>query len=100
MNNRINTLHEKALRLVYTNKSNLSFDDLLKGKSVKIHQKNLQILATEIYKVKNDLGPKIMADLFHFVEKQYNLRNNSIMQRQANRSVYFGTESISSLAPK
>ena len=30
MNNRINTLHEKALRLVYTNKSNLSFDALLK----------------------------------------------------------------------
>ena len=101
MNNRINILHEKALRLVYTNKPNLSFDDLLKeDKSVKIHQKNLQILATEIYKVKNDLGPKIMADIFHFVEKPYNLRNNSIMQRQANRTVYFGTESISSLAPK
>ena len=101
MNNRINTLHEKALRLVYTNKPNLSFDDLLKeDKSVKIHQKNLQILATEIYKVKNDLGPKIMADIFHFVEKPYNLRNNSIIQRQANRTVCFGTESISSLAPK
>ena len=41
MNNRINTLHEKALRLVYTNKSKRSFDDLLKeDKSVKIHQKN------------------------------------------------------------
>ena len=101
MNNRINTLHEKALRLVYTNKSNLSFDDLLKeDKSVKIHQKTLQIYATEIYKVKNDLGPKIMADIFHFVEKPYNPRNNSIIIRQANRIVYFGTESVSSLAPK
>ena len=60
MNNGINALHEKALRLAYTNKSNLSFDDLLKeDKSVKIHQKNLQILATKIYKVKNNLGPKI-----------------------------------------
>ena len=69
---------------------------------MKIHQKNLQILATEIYKVKNDLGPKIMADIFHFVEKPYNLRNNSIIQRQrqANHTVYFGTKSISSLAPK
>ena len=65
MNNRINTLHKKALKLVHTKKSNLSFDDLLKDdKSVKIHQKNLQILATEIYKVKNDLRPKIMADIF------------------------------------
>ena len=41
-----------------------------------------------------------MADIFHFAEKPYNLRNNSIIQRQANRTVYFGTESISSLAPK
>ena len=81
-NNKINTLHDKALRLVYTNKPNLSFYDLLKeDKSVNIHQKNLQILATEIYIVKNDLGPKFMPDIFHFVEKQYNLRNNSIIQR-------------------
>ena len=50
---------------------------------MKIHQKNLLILATEIYKVKNDLGLKIMADISHFVEKPYNLRNNSIIQRQA-----------------
>ena len=73
MNNRINTLHEKALRLVYTNKPNLYFDDLLKeDRSVKIHQKPkkyLQILATETYNVKNDLGSKIMADIFRFVEK-------------------------------
>ena len=101
INNRINTLHENALRMVCAKKPNLSFNDLLKeDKSVKIHQKNLEILATEIYKVKKNLGPKIMADIFHFVEKPYNLRNNSIIQRQANRTVCFGTESISSLAPK
>ena len=41
-----------------------------------------------------------MADTFHFVGKPYNLRNNSIMQRQTNRTVYFGTESISSLVSK
>ena len=41
-----------------------------------------------------------MAGVFHFVEKPYNLRNNSITQRQANRTVYFGTKGISSLAPK
>ena len=81
MNNRINTPPEKALRLVYTNKTNLYFDALLKeDKSVKIHQKNLQILAIEIYKLKNDLGPKTMADIFRFVEKPYCLRNNSIIQ--------------------
>ena len=68
LNNRINKIHEKALRLVYKNETFLSFDELLKrDKSVSIHQKNLQILATEIYKIENDLGPKIIKDTFHFI---------------------------------
>ena len=65
-----------------------------------IYQKNLQILATEIYKTKNDLGPKIMKDTFHFIQKPYNLRNDPELQRQRNHTVYFGTESISLVAPK
>ena len=76
LNNRINKIHERALRLAYKNETFLSFDDLLKrDKSLSIHQKNLQILATEICKTKNDLGPKIMKDTSHFIQKPYNLRN-------------------------
>ena len=101
LNNRINKIHERALRLVYKNETFLSFDDLLKrDRSVSIHQKNLQILATEIYKTKNDLGPKIMKDTFHFIQKPYNLRNDPELQRRRKRTAYFGTESISSLNPK
>ena len=76
LNNRINKIHEKALRLVYKNETFLSFDDLLKrDKSVSIHQ-NLKILATEIYNTKNDLRPKVIKDTFHFIRKPYNLRND------------------------
>ena len=76
-------------------------EDLLKrNKSLSFGQKNLQLLATEIYKTKNDLGPKIMKDTFHFIQKPYNLRNDPELQRRRNRTMYFGTESISSLAPK
>ena len=83
LNNRINKIHEKALRLVYKNERFSSFDDLSKrNKSVSIHQKNLQIPATEIYKTKNDLGPKIMQDTFHFTQKPYNLRNDPELQRR------------------
>ena len=54
LNNRINKIHEQALRLAYKNETFSSFDDLLeRDKSVSIYQKNLQILATEIYKTKN-----------------------------------------------
>ena len=68
MNNIINKIHEKTLRLVYKDEKNLSLDDLLKkDKSLSIHQRNLQILATEIYKARNDLGSEIMKDIFHSI---------------------------------
>ena len=101
MNNRIDKLHEKTFRLVYMDEKGLSLDDLLKkGKSVSIHQRNLQILETEIYKARNGLGPKIMKDIFYSVQKPYNLRNDSTLQRLRSRTVYFEIESIFSLVPK
>ena len=98
LNNQINKIHEKLLRLAYKNETFSSFDDLLKrDKSVSIHQKNLQI---QIYKTEHDLGRKIMKDTFHFIQKPYNLRNDPELRRRRNRTVYLGTEIISSLAPK
>ena len=56
LNNKINILHKRALRIVYKN-SNLSFQELLTlDKSVSIHHRNLQKLATEMYKIKNNIG--------------------------------------------
>ena len=53
LNNKINKLHERALRLVYKNE-NLTFQDLLElDNSATVHQKNLQKLANEMYKAKN-----------------------------------------------
>ena len=55
LNNRINKIHERALRLVYKDYTS-SFDDLLaKDNSFKIHQRNLQKLAIEIFKVKSKI---------------------------------------------
>ena len=85
LNNKVNRLYEKALRLVYRNEISL---------------RNLQILATEICKAKNDLIPEIMKDIFCFVEKTYNLKSNSTLKRSCNDSLYFDTENISSLAPE
>ena len=101
MEHRINRIHERALRLVYDQSHELTFDQLLvKDNSVSTHQKNLQVLASEIFKAKIGIAPTITAELVQFTDKPYNLRNKSILQRTKDCTVYHGTESISSLAPK
>ena len=73
----IDHLHKKCLSLVDTNKT-WSFENLLeKGKSVPIHIRKLQILATEIFKVNRDLAPTIFTEFFKRRNVQYNLRHAS-----------------------
>ena len=45
LNNKINHIHERALRIVYNDYSSTLEDLLNKDKSVTIHQRNLQQLA-------------------------------------------------------
>ena len=59
-NSKINMLHERFLRIVYSDKQS-SFEELLeKEGSVSIHQRNLQVLATEMYKVRKGISPAII----------------------------------------
>ena len=46
LNNRINNIHERALRLTYKENKLLEKDH-----SVTVHQKDLEVLGTEIFKV-------------------------------------------------
>ena len=73
-NNKINRLHERCLRIVYNDKQ--SFNELLKKDgSVSIHMRNIQILATEMYKLINNLSPIIMNRVFKLNSgSRYNLR--------------------------
>ena len=64
LNRKINHIHEKGLRIVYQDYTS-SFDDLLgKDGSMSIHHRNIQKVATEMFKVRNNLSPKIISDLF------------------------------------
>ena len=91
MNNRINSLHERVLRVVYKG-YNITFSELLsKDKSLTIHQINLQLLATEIFKTKNDLITIIMEEIFTFKNVGYNLRNNTSLKIGNLKIVYYGT---------
>ena len=75
LNNMIDKIHKRALRLVDQNK-NLSFSELLElDNAVTIHQRNLLFLVTENFNVKNNLSPEIRKHVFDFQEPYYNLRS-------------------------
>ena len=101
LNNKINHIHERALRIVYNDYSSTFEDPLNKDKLVTIHQRNLQLLAIEIFKVKIGIAPKIMNEIFIFVENNtYNLRSGMRLSRVNVHSAQYSRESIANLGAK
>ena len=86
----------KALSLAYDFSS--SFSELLQKEiSVTIHHRNLQTLAYEIFKVKNNMAPEILTEIFPQKESNYRLRNSTALQGRSIKTVIYGSETISSL---
>ena len=100
LNNRINRIHERAPRIVFSDNFS-SFDELInKSGSVRIHHRNLQFLAIEIYKALHNLSPPLMSELFQLKEVKYYLRQGKILISNNVKTAHNGTETISYLAPK
>ena len=101
LNHKINHIHKRPLRIVYDDYSS-TFEDLFnKDNSVTIHQRNLQQLAIEIFKVKIGIAQIIMNELFTFVENNtYNLISAIHLRRVNVHSTQYGTESIGKLGKK
>ena len=99
LNKRINKIHEKSLRLVY-NDNISSFDELLvKDNCVTIHDRNLQVLATEIFKATNDISPTIMKNIFDVKRTTYNLSGPTLLTSNI-KTVKYGMESPTYRGPK
>ena len=101
LNNKINRLHEKALRIVYGDYKS-KFDELLKkDSSFSIHQRNIQTLAIEIFKFLNGLSPKVMHEVFQVkLLAPYHPRDKNELYSRNPKTVTYGTESVSFVAPK
>ena len=100
INNRINKIQERALRIAYNDTTSTFEQLLLKDNSVTVHEKNIQRLVIEIYKTKNNLVPTFMNEVFCSITNQYDIRNKSTLKTSNPKSVYNGTETITYRAPQ
>ena len=100
INRKINHMHERSRRIFYRN-YNSSFKDLLKkDNSVCIHHRNIQSLAVELFKVKENLSNTIMSDIFPTRVLNYNLRSQTDFFRNKVNTTKFGLDLLRSFASK
>ena len=92
-NNLINRIHERASRIAY-NDYESNFKQLLeKDNSVTIHHRNIQALATEIYKTLNNLNPIFMKEIFSLKTYNFPIRTQNLNYPNP-RTVSDGVESF------
>ena len=98
-NNKINKLHERALRLVYGDYLS-SFEDLLeKDNSFTVHHYNIQTLCIEMFKVLSGQSQTIFSDLFERKNLNYNLRSQPEFAIPQIKTVYKGSNSLRYFGP-
>ena len=99
-NNLIDRIHERVLRLTYRNKTNKEFQHILRVKNEHtIHQKNLQVLLTEVCIIVNGIAPPILDLLFNFCTNIHNIRNFQETFTKNRKTVKYGIETVMYQAP-
>ena len=89
-----------TLRISYKD-NNSSFEQLLIiSGSVTIDHKNLQVLATEVYKALTNLASSLMSKLFKEKDIKYNLRKGNTLVSKNVKTTTYGLDSVSYLAPE
>ena len=97
INNKINRLHETVLRIAYNDFKSYFKNPLEKDRTVSIHVKNLQKLATEMFKISKNFFVPLMSELFHQKVNHYDLRNPSEFSIPNVNSVFHGQASVRKL---
>ena len=99
LNNKINHIHERALRLVYQDYKS-SFEDLLKkDNSLTFHHRNIHHVAVEMFKFKHNLSPPFMKEIFTDKVNEKGTRSGDTFNRPNVDSVKKGDRSLQSFGP-
>ena len=82
------------LRIIHKD-STSNFQELLsKSNSVSVHQINLQLLLTEIYKTVHNLNPTFMTQVFEDKDVSYNFRKSNSLAWPKSKTTLYGIDTI------
>ena len=87
-NNKINSIHERALRITYQDHTS-TFQELLnKDTSDSVRYGKMQVLATEMFNIQRSLSPEILRETFASKTSWYNLDRNDNFEKHKEHSIY------------
>ena len=93
-NNLINKIQERSLRLI-TNDKTSTFEHLLQANNeLTTHQRNLQMLMVEVFKIINDFAPPIMEDFFLLRENTNIIRDFLVISNAPKKTVRYSLEMV------
>ena len=96
---KLERIQEKALKAIYNVRNEVTYEQLLNwAKLPTMKNRRLQDIAILMYKVKNELCPSYVQDLFQKNNSRYNLRNSDFVIPRYN-TVSYGKHSIKYLGP-
>ena len=98
-NNPIDKIQQRSLRLI-TNDKTSTFEHLLQeNNEITTHQRNLQVLMVEVFKIINGFAPPIMEDFFLFSENTHNIQNFQKISNESKKTVSYGLETVKYRTP-
>ena len=98
-NNLTDKIQERSPRLI-TNGKTSTFEHLLRANNeITTHQRNLQVLMVEVFKIINGFASPIMVDFFLFRENTHNIRNIQIIFNESKKTVRYGLETVKYSTP-
>ena len=93
-NNKINRLHERALRIVYNDYQSTFEQLLINDRSFCIHHQNIHKLMIEIYKVLNNITDNIYSNIFIRTNHNINLRSQPDLLIPSVKTALKGKQSL------
>ena len=94
-NSMINKLHERSLRIILNDYSS-DFNILLENNNdIRNHHRNIQVLLTEVFKMKNGVAPPVMESNLNKRFNTYNIRNFRKFATERKRTVWYGLKTLS-----